>query len=107
MLEALADIANIDDFMVMDLTFAPQAGKSNLHPHSYRFPAKKQSERKVKKGDLVILFTCLGSDSASPNDDPEQWWAHFYHMKLKSPIWNQSGDTATVLYCEEVDSKKV
>lgn len=106
-LRAITDIANLQDFMVMDSTFDPQAGKSNLLRHIYRFPAKTPRARKVKKGDVVAVFTGEGDNSESPFDDSSSRWAHIYHMKLKTTIWNQSGDTATVLYCEEVDSKKV
>ena len=105
-LRATEDIANIHHYAVMDSTFSQQAGRSNLNRHFFQFPAKQANERGVKKGDLVIVHTHAGQDATNPHDDMRTW-IHVYHMNLNMTIWNKSGDTATVLYCEVVDSKVV
>ena len=67
---------------------------------------KGKGKEPVKKGDKVIVYTKEGDDDTQENKSSGNT-SHFYYMNLNTPIWNQSGDTATVLYCEEVDSKTV
>lgn len=47
--------------------------------HPFWFPDKL-----VKKGDLVVLYTKVGSSSFKVNEDGSS--SHFYYRNLKSPI---------------------
>ena len=50
--------------------------------HTYWFP-----EKRVKTGDLVVLYTKSGSDRTKKNKDGST--SHFFYWSLERPLWKR------------------
>lgn len=89
---------DIGYYVVFDTTFTEDGKISNKVRHSYWFPDKK-----VRIGDLVILYTKPGTQSESQNEDGST--AHFFYWGLDKTIWNKEGDCAVLLEARNWSAK--
>lgn len=90
---------DMEQYIVMDSTYNPDRTVSNRFRHVYWFPPKK-----VKEGDIVVLFTKRGEDFT---DSESNKTIHFFHWNVDTCIWNNDGDCAVLLHCDDGTSKKV
>lgn len=88
-LKVLKD-CDIGMYLTFDTTYTEDGKVSNLVRHPYWFPDKK-----VKAGDLVVLYTKKGEQSEKKNTDGST--SHFFYRGLERTIWNQSADCAVLL----------
>jgi hypothetical protein len=88
---------DIGNYVVFDTTLTGQGQVSNRMRHSYWFPDKK-----VRSGDLVVLYTKTGTSSEKQNTDGST--THFFYMNIDRTVWNTDGDCAVLLH---VDNWKV
>ena len=96
-LKVIAD-DDIGYYVVFDTTFTEDGKISNKVRHSYWFPDKK-----VRAGDLVILYTKVGTQSETQNNDGST--SHFFYMGLDKTIWNKQGDCAVLLEARNWSAK--
>lgn len=90
---------DIGEFLILDTTY--NNGKvSNKVRHPYWFPDKK-----VKKGDLVILYTRKGTQSIKKNESGST--SHFFYWGLDSNVWNNDGDCALLLHVDDLEHHRV
>jgi len=94
-LEAIED-GDIGDYVVMDSTYEGDGKVSNHFRHVYVFP-----DQKVKKGELVILYTRNGKGHFSPPSNGRNVGAYFYYWDVKHNVWNNDSDSVTLMkMCE-------
>ena len=98
-LNVIEDI-DIGEYLVMDTTYTKDGNVSNKVRHPYWFPDKK-----IKKGDLVILYSKKGTQSETKNQSGST--SHFFFWGLDSNVWNNDGDCALLLHVNEWDAHKV
>jgi hypothetical protein len=81
-------------------TTSQDNGISSEINQSFWFPDKK-----VKAGDLVVLYTKEGINKTKtyPND----LTAHFFYWGLEEPIWNDPDDTAVLIEIADWESIEV
>lgn len=90
---------NIGEFLILDTTY--NNGKvSNKVRHPYWFPDKK-----VKKGDLVILYTTEGINHSRDNTVGST--SHFFYWGLGNNVWNNDGDCALLLHVDDWEHHRV
>lgn len=89
---------DIGYYLVLDTTFTSDGSISNLVRHPYWFPDKK-----VKTGDIVVLYTKDGRETEKKNKDGSS--SHFFYRGMDSTVWNQDGDCAVVLHINNWDAK--
>lgn len=89
---------DIGEYLVLDTTYTAKGGVSNKARHPYWFPDKK-----VKKGDIVVLYTKRGKQSSTDNGT---YTSHFFYWGLDSSVWNDEGDCAVLLHIDEWSAKK-
>lgn len=89
---------DIGYYLVLDTTFTSDGGISNLVRHPYWFPDKK-----VKSGDIVVLYTKSGSESKKTNKDGST--SHFFYRGIDRTVWNKDEDCAVVLHITNWDAK--
>lgn len=90
---------DMGQYLVMDSTYKPDGTVSNRFRHIYWFPPKK-----VKKGDIVILFTKKGEDIT---DQEANQVVHFFYWNVESSVWNNAGDCVVLLHCDDGTHKSV
>lgn len=81
---------NLNRYMISDATFSSEGKMTNKHRHSKWFTNKE-----VKKGERVILYTRVGTDSKKKGDDGVVW--HKVYWGLKTGVWNDDGDLAVLV----------
>lgn len=91
---------DIGEYVVLDTTYTKDGGVSNKVRHPYWFPDKK-----VSKGDLVILYTKKGKQSETKNANGSI--SHFFYWGLDINVWNDDGDYALLFHIDEWQSHKV
>lgn len=74
-------------YMIADSTFTSSETISNKTRHTYWF-----NDISLKRGDVVILYTCNGRDNNSKQGNGSTIY-HIY-WGLDSAVWNDSGDCA-------------
>ncbi len=79
---------DIGDYTVLQSGFADESVLSNVY-HAFWPPY-----RKVKEGDIVVIYTRSGQDNKKKLGSGSH--AHFYYWGLSKPIWNNK-DRAPVL----------
>lgn len=99
----VTDDTDIGEYLVLDTTYTSAGNVSNKVRHPYWFPDKK-----VKKMDVVVLYTKRGKSSSKVNKDGST--SHFFYWGLNNNVWNNDGDCALVLHVDNwlshrVDSK--
>ena len=85
-LEVLVD-CNLKFYALTDSTYTASKGISNKHKHFYKLPTQEAS-----KGERVRLRTgrkAKGPTSISGID-------YLFHWEMKSAVWNDAGDAATL-----------
>jgi hypothetical protein len=87
------DDCNIGDYLLMDTTYDDNMISNKLR-HTFWFPDKK-----IKKGDLVILYTKKGTDSEKINETGNK--SHFFYWDLEKTIWNEEKDCAVLFQIDE------
>lgn len=97
-LNILEDI-DIGEFLILDTTYN-KGEISNKARHPYWFPDKK-----VKKGDLVILYTKKGTENTIVNKSGST--SHFFYWGLNSNVWNNDGDCALLLHVDDWEHYRV
>ncbi len=90
---------DIGEYIVFDTTYTSDDKVSNKVRHSYWFP-----DLKVKKGDVVVLYTKKGTHSSKTNGIN---LTYFFYWNLNVSVWNNEGDCAVLLHCDEWVHKKV
>ena len=88
------DDTEIGDHLVFDTTYTSNGRISNKVRHSFWFP-----DQKVKRGDVVVLYTSKGTDTSSINRDNSTTW--FFFWGLNSCVWNNDGDCALLMHIDE------
>jgi len=91
-LKAIAN-TNLSQYVLIDKTFDEEGHIANLGRHAYKFPNKT-----VAKDDLIILYTTskpIGFVDEKAAANNVTW--HFFYWGRKNTVWNQGGDTATLL----------
>ncbi len=91
---------DIGRYLIMDSTYTSSQNISNKLRHTYWFPDKK-----VKAGDLIILYTKHGKQSQKANKNGTT--SHFFYWDLKNNVWNDDGDAAVLFYASEWTVHKV
>lgn len=91
---------NLNCYMVSDATFSRPGKISNKHRHSKWFTNKE-----VKKGDKVILYTRSGDDTTVKSDTGTIW--HKVYWGLKTGVWNDEGDAAVLAEIADWQTTKV
>lgn len=97
-LDVTADV-DIGNFVVFDTSFSKDGKISNKVRHTYWFP-----DQKVKKGDVVVLYTRKGKNISEKKDSHT---IYFYYWDLDISVWNNDGDCAVLLNCKDWTSKGV
>lgn len=90
---------DIGKYLILDTTYTSSGKVSNKVRHPYWFPDKK-----VKKGDKVVLYTKEGSNKSVQKTENT---IHFFYWNLKSFVWNNEGDYALLLHVKEWESHRV
>jgi hypothetical protein len=90
---------DMGQYLVMDSTYNPDGTVSNKFRHIYWFPPKK-----VKKGDVVVLYTKPGNYSMTKKGNNN---IHYFHWNVENCVWNNDGDNAVVIHYDEVNKKSV
>jgi hypothetical protein len=88
---AVVEDCNLGDYVLADDTFN-NAVPTNLLRNVYFFP-----ELDVKKGERVSLRTSKGVYRAYQKSPTTPVW-HQLYWGLAKPVWNDSGDSAHLLY---------
>ncbi|MFG0669427.1 hypothetical protein ACF8E6_02540 [Pseudomonas sp. xss_1] len=91
---------NLKNFMICDRTFNSDGKPSNKHRHVYFFPSCE-----VKKGEVVWLNTCPGTNRKNKTSDGRL--AHEFYWGLNSSVWNDSGDKVYLIKMEAIDALDV
>ena len=93
-MEATED-CDLGDYILFDTTYTEKGGVSNEWRHIFIFPNKK-----VKKGEIVRVYTKKGSTGEIPakGDTPHHY--NFY-WNLEKSIWNDNGDCAHLYEIKE------
>jgi hypothetical protein len=94
------DDDNAHFYLVMDTTYNKNHTISNELRHTYWF-----FDQKVKKGDVVVLYTKNGTNSSTLN--PNGSTTYFYYWNLGKSIWNDDGDGAVLFHISEWTTKRV
>ena len=84
---------NIGDYVLFDTTYSGNQVSNKLR-HSYWFPDKK-----VSKGDKVILYTKKGREKVKENLSGTK--SHFFYWNLENTIWNKDEDCALLMKIED------
>lgn len=92
LLKATAD-CDVGYFMLADTTYTKKDSVSNKLRHTFWFPNKK-----IKKGDLVSVWTRTGEDTTTKTDSGTP--VHRFYWGLKTSVWNDNGDCAVLLEIE-------
>jgi hypothetical protein len=97
-LEVLQD-TDLSYYTVFD-TFYLSQDRIATHPKgAYWFDPKK-----VRAGDLIILYTRTGIPSEKQNPDGTKW--HFFFWGLKNTTWNRPGDCAVLVQMTSWETSK-
>lgn len=97
-LSVTVEKTNLKDYAVTDATFDEDGAPSNKQRHFFKFPKKE-----VTKGQRIILFTQSMTQAQGTVDGSIVYFA----WNLNHDVWNDTGDTATIIKIEEAKSKKV
>ena len=81
--------ANLEFCLLTDTTYTDDTHISNKLRHLYWF-----SQKAVKKGDFVWLYTGKGTNTSRGNDS--QTTTHIFYWGLSQPIWNNNADCAVL-----------
>lgn len=84
---------NLVNFMIADTTYGSSGKESNKLRHVYWFPSQK-----IKKGDVVLLFTGQGKDI---KHDDKNGTGYIFHWGLNEGVWNDDKDTAILFYISD------
>jgi len=77
-------------FLVLDTTSVSEGTVSAKPKHTYWFPDKQ-----VKIGDLVVLYTKKGTQSATQNKDGST--SHFFYWGFDNALWTKPDDAVLLL----------
>lgn len=91
---------DIGEYLVLDTTYTSSGVVSNKVRHPYWFPDKK-----VKSGDVVVIYTKKGTNSQQVNKDGST--SHFFYWGLDNNVWNNDGDCALLLHVDNWESHRV
>lgn len=80
---------SMEYFAVADTTYVSATSISNKLRHFFWFPPAR-----VKKGELVVLRTSVGTNDSYKNTAGVM--VHRFFWGLKSAVWNNTGDAAVV-----------
>jgi hypothetical protein len=95
------DNANVGDYAI----FRARAGKNDSPPLSGDIPEVYWfADRKVKRGDFVVLYTKSGSRSEKAQESGGR--TYFYYWGLKSSIWEDSNFIAVLVETAEWESSE-
>lgn len=94
----VVDDTDIGYYMIADSTYTADDKISNKVRHTYWFP-----DQKVKKGDVVVLYTKKGTNKPKKEKDHT---IYFYYWGLDKSIWNDEGDCALLFEIAEWSHKK-
>ena len=96
----VSEDTDIGGYLVLDTTYTSSGSVSNKVRHPYWFPDKK-----VKKGDVVVLYTRKGTKSDKSNTDGSTTF--FFYWGLDNNVWNNDGDCALLLHVDDWQSHTV
>jgi hypothetical protein len=91
---------NIGDYLITDTSYTSDGKVSNKLRHPYWF-----IDKKVKKGDVVVLYTKKGNYSETKNANGST--TYFYYWGLDSSVWNNDKDCAVIMHIDEWNAKSV
>lgn len=83
---------NIGDYIIFDTIYSENEISNKLR-HTYWFPDKK-----VHKGDKVILYTKNGIEKEKHNESGNN--SHFFYWNLDKTVWNETEDCAVLIKIE-------
>lgn len=95
--EVLKD-CEIGYYLVLDTTYLSDGKVSNKLRHPYWFPDKK-----VKTGDLIVLYTKQGENKSKVNEDGSS--THFFYWGLDTSIINNDGDCIVLIEAQNWNVK--
>ncbi|MGC4038409.1 MAG: hypothetical protein QM764_20765 [Chitinophagaceae bacterium] len=90
---------NLNEYILLDTTYK-NGQLSNKDRHPYLFP-----DQKVKKGDVVVLLTKKGINTTESKANGSV--IYFFYWGLDSNVWNNDGDSASLLHIDERQSHRV
>lgn len=82
--------ADVGRYLLCDTTFLGSGKISNKLRHVFWFPDKK-----VKKGELVSLWTGTGTDTEAKSTQGVK--VHRFYWNLAKPVWNDDKDCAVLI----------
>jgi hypothetical protein len=80
---------NIGHYMLADSTYTSDDRVSNKLRHTFWIPDKE-----VRRGELVSVWTKIGTNITTKNNDGET--VHRFFWGLKTSVWNDKGDCAVL-----------
>lgn len=87
---------DLGDFAVIDRTYRNDGAGSDLLRHFFWFPSLQ-----LKDGDYVRLHSGHGFRKSERNEEGSM--THSIYWNLESPVWNDSGDRATLIQIAGVE----
>lgn len=98
LLSVLAD-CDLVYYALADTTYNANDTISNKLRHHYWWVSKQ-----VKRGELVVLRTGIGTDDSYNNSAGNK--VHRFFWGLKSAVWNNSGDAAVLFHLNTWNTTK-
>lgn len=80
---------DIGKYLIADSSYQKNGTVSNRLRHVYWFPDKK-----VKKGELVTLWTKVGDDQETTTNGTRDHW---FYWNLGVAVWNDNADCAILI----------
>lgn len=81
---------DVGNYAVFHSKFTTAGKVSSKVQHVFWFP-----DRLIKAGDLVVLYTKVGTNSQKQNTD--ETTSHFFYWGLPAPIWSEADSCAVLL----------
>lgn len=95
LLKASTDL-NLKGYAIFDRTFDGNGNETDIFRHIYFFP-----DLDVEEGDLISLRTGIGNYELTENNKGTP--VHRLYWGSEESVWNDEGDTATLIRYQVVD----
>lgn len=93
---------NMSYYLLLDNTYDAEGKISNVDRHTFAFPNVN-----VKRGDFIILYTGVGSQSSYKNKAQTVTYVFYWGFQRETSVWNEASDKAIIVRMDGVQSFKV
>ena len=97
-LKVIETITNLSNFAILDNTYKGGI-LSNLHIHMFILPLIS-----VKVNDIILVSTGVHKNHSDSTADKQNQIHHIF-TQTETPRWNKTGDNASVILFNIIDSK--